>query len=130
MNSQPAKILIIEDQPDYRFLLKLNLEASGYLVELAEDGGSGLQLVHSAAPDLILLDLMLPVINGIDLCRQIRQFSTVPIMIVTARAGQQDMIAGLTAGADDYITKPFGIPELLARINARLRRSRTLAAGH
>jgi DNA-binding response OmpR family regulator len=122
MTRQPDKILIIEDEPQYRFLLQLNLEASGYQVVLAEDGLAGLEMVVREEPDLILLDIMLPNMNGYELCQQVRQFSTVPIIMITARAGQKNIVAGLNAGADDYITKPFSADEMMARIQATLRR--------
>lgn len=119
---QPATIVVVEDEPQYRFLIQLNLEASGYTVVLAEDGRIGLEKVITEAPDLVLLDILMPGIDGLELCRQIRRFSTVPIVMLTARAEQKDIVAGLNAGADDYVTKPFGVAELLARINANLRR--------
>jgi len=119
---QPAKILVVEDEPQYRFLIQLNLEASGYTVLLAEDARTGLEQVIDAMPDLMLLDVMLPDLDGMELCRQIRRFSSVPIVMLTARAEQKDIVAGLNAGADDYVTKPFSVDELLARIHANLRR--------
>lgn len=122
MNTVPARILAVDDEPQYRFLLQLNLEASGYLVSIAEDGLSGLNKVVEENPDLVLLDIVMPGVNGLELCRQIRQFSAVPIILLTARADHKDVVAGLNAGADDYVTKPFSVEELLARINANLRR--------
>jgi DNA-binding response OmpR family regulator len=119
---ETARILVVEDEPLYRYLLQLNLEASNYVVELAEDARTGLQQVIDDEPDLILLDLLLPDLDGMEFCRQVRRFSTVPIVMVTARAEQKDVIAGLNAGADDYVTKPFSVAELLARIEANLRR--------
>jgi len=122
MSTQPPKILVIEDEPKYRYMIQLNLEASGYLVALAEDGRIGLEQMIDEPPDLVLLDVMLPDVDGFELCRRIRTFSSVPIVMLTARAEKRDVIAGLNAGADDYITKPFGVDELLARIRANLRR--------
>lgn len=122
MGKPPAKILIIDDEPQYCFLLQINLEASGYQVILAEDSLTGLEKVIQDRPDLILLDIMLPSIDGYELCRQVRRFSTVPIIMVSARTEQKHIVTGLNAGADDYITKPFGVDELLARIQATLRR--------
>lgn len=122
MDIQPVKILVVEDEPQYRFLIQLNLAASGYVVVLAEDARTGLARVTDAVPDLVLLDIMLPDFDGMELCRQIRRFSAVPIVMLTARAEQKDIVAGLNAGADDYVTKPFGVDELLARIQANLRR--------
>ncbi len=122
MDAPSPRILVVEDEPQYRFLIQLNLEASGYAVVLAEDARTGLARVVDAAPDLVLLDIMLPDFDGMELCRQIRRFSAIPIVMLTARAGQKDVVAGLNAGADDYVTKPFGVDELLARIQANLRR--------
>jgi DNA-binding response OmpR family regulator len=122
LDIQPVKILVVEDEPQYRFLIQLNLAASGYVVVLAEDARTGLARVTDAVPDLVLLDIMLPDFDGMELCRQIRRFSAVPIVMLTARAEQKDIVAGLNAGADDYVTKPFGVDELLARIQANLRR--------
>lgn len=122
MNTESACILVVEDEPQYRFLIQLNLAASGYVVVLAEDARTGLARAADAAPDLVLLDVMLPDFDGMELCRQIRHFSAVPIVMLTARAEQKDIVAGLNAGADDYVTKPFGVDELLARIEANLRR--------
>lgn len=122
MNTEPARILAIEDEPQYRYLIQLNLEASGYQVTLAEDGLAGLNKVITEKPDLVLLDVLLPGIDGVELCRQIRRFSSVSIVMLTARAEKKDVVAGLDAGADDYITKPFSVEELLARIKANLRR--------
>lgn len=119
---QQAKILAVEDEPQYRYLIQLNLEASGYHVVLAEDGLAGLDAVIEEEPDLVLLDLLLPKLDGVELCRFIRRFSSVPIVMLTARAEKKDVVAGLDAGADDYITKPFSVEELLARIKANLRR--------
>lgn len=122
MSTQPPKILVIEDEPKYRYMIQLNLEASGYLVTLAEDARMGLEQMIDEPPDLVLLDVMLPDVDGFELCRRIRSFSNVPIVMLTARAEKKDLIAGLNAGADDYVTKPFGVEELLARIRANLRR--------
>ena len=122
MSTQPPKILVIEDEPKYRYMIQLNLEVSGYVVVLAEDGRKGLEQMIDEPPDLVLLDVMLPDVDGFELCRRIRTFSSVPIVMLTARAEKRDVIAGLNAGADDYITKPFGVDELLARMHANLRR--------
>jgi len=122
VRSGPALILVIEDEIQYRQLLELNLTASGYAVSLAPDARTGLHRLIEEDPDLVLLDLRLPDFSGMQLCREIRRFSAVPIIMVTARSEQEDVIAGLNAGADDYVTKPFGIDVLLARIQANLRR--------
>ena len=122
MSIPPAKILAVDDEPQYRYLIQLNLEASGYSVSVAEDGIVGLNKVVDENPDLVLLDVLMPGVDGFELCRQIRRFSAVPIILLTARADQKDVVAGLNAGADDYVTKPFSVEVLLARVNANLRR--------
>jgi two-component system phosphate regulon response regulator PhoB len=119
----PAKILAVDDEPQYRYLIQLNLEASGYSVSVAEDGIVGLNKVVDENPDLVLLDVLMPGVDGFELCRQIRRFSAVPIILLTARAEEPDKVSGLDSGADDYVTKPFSPRELVARINAVLRRS-------
>jgi two-component system, OmpR family, response regulator ArlR len=121
MNSQ--KILIIEDEKQIVRFLELELQHDGYVVETAYDGIEGLSAAEKNKPDLILLDVMLPGLNGLEVCRRIRQSSGVPIIMLTARADISDKIMGLDMGATDYVTKPFMIEDLLARIRASLRRS-------
>jgi DNA-binding response OmpR family regulator len=104
--------------------ITVNLRASGYRVLTAADGQTALDLTASERPDLVLLDIGLPVLNGLEVCRRIREFSTVPIIMLTAKAAEADKVAGLDAGADDYLPKPFGPPELMARLRAALRRAR------
>ncbi len=119
------KILIIEDDESLAKGLKLNLKAEGYEVDWASDGLQGLRKAMSAAPDLIILDLMLPKMQGLEVCRRIREKKLpVPIIMLTAKGEEVDKVVGLEIGADDYITKPFSLRELLARIKARLRRER------
>lgn len=119
----PPRILIVEDEPDIVRALELNLTAEGFCVTSAADGPAGLQAALREAPDLVLLDVMLPGMNGLDVCRELRrrQFDR-PIIMLTARSAEVDRVVGLEIGADDYVTKPFGIRELLARIRVRLRR--------
>jgi DNA-binding response OmpR family regulator len=118
-------ILIVEDDDRLRSALRLALRDEGFIVETATDAESGMQRLKATDPDLVLVDIMLPgTANGFDLCRSIRQSSNVPIIVVTARDDSHDVVAGLEAGADDYVTKPFVIKELAARIRALLRRSR------
>lgn len=118
-------ILIVEDDDRLRSALRLALRDEGFTVETAMDAESGMQRLTATDPDLVLVDIMLPgSANGFDLCRSIRQSSNVPIIVVTARDDSHDVVAGLEAGADDYVTKPFVIKELAARIRALLRRSR------
>jgi len=117
-----ARILVVDDQPRYRRLIKVNLEASGYEVVTASNGAGAVELAATQSPDLILLDIMLPDKDGNQACQEIRAFSTVPIIMLTALGRTEDVVRGLNAGADDYICKPFSAQELLARIRARLRR--------
>lgn len=115
-------LLLIEDDDQIRLALRLALEDEGYEVRDAPDGRSGLAAFHSSEPDLVLLDLRLPDMSGFEVCRALRAMSIVPIIMVTAQTASEDMIAGLEAGADDYVTKPIVPKELAARIRAHLRR--------
>jgi DNA-binding response OmpR family regulator len=117
------KILIIEDEKDLVKILKYNLEKEGYRPLASFDGESGLALFRKEKPDLILLDLMLPKLDGFEVCKIIRKESKVPILMVTAKTEELDRILGLELGADDYVTKPYSVREVLARIKAILRRS-------
>jgi DNA-binding response OmpR family regulator len=118
------RILVIEDNENLAYGIRNNLEIEGYDVTVAADGESGLANARTMAPDLILLDLMLPDMDGFRVLRTLRQpGDQVPILILTARSIESDKVRGLKLGADDYVTKPFGIPELLARVEALLRRS-------
>lgn len=117
------KILIIEDDENIRRLLQRALNLEGYKVELAPEGISGLALARDQRPDLIILDLMLPNISGLEVCQKLRLTSSAPILILTAKEQLEDKIKGLDAGADDYMVKPFEIEELLARVRALLRRT-------
>jgi DNA-binding response OmpR family regulator len=117
-------VLVIEDDPAYARLLRLNLEASRYQVAHARTGLDGLAQLAHLGPGLVMLDLTLPDIDGYQVCQQIREQSDVPIIIVTARRQEQNLIQGLLSGADDYITKPFSVDELLARVSTVLRRAR------
>ncbi|MCR4435823.1 MAG: response regulator transcription factor [Clostridiales bacterium] len=119
----PVRILIIEDEKQIARFLELELKHEGYGVEIEYDGRGGLRKVEEYEPDLVLLDIMLPGINGMEVCRRIRQFSKVPVIMLTARDETTDKVMGLDIGADDYITKPFVIEELLARIRAALRKN-------
>lgn len=118
-----GKVLIVEDEPKIIELLKLYLEKETYQVIMAEDGKKGLDLFQREKPDIIILDLMLPGMDGMEVCKNIRKVSQVPIIILTARGEEIDRILGLELGADDYITKPFSPREVIARINAVLRRA-------
>lgn len=116
-------ILVVDDEPRYRRLIVTNLHLAGYATREAEDGAAALEALERHPPDLVLLDLRLPTLDGYEVCRRIRQRSAVPIVMVTALDTEADLVRGLDTGADDYIVKPFGPDELLARIRAVLRRS-------
>ncbi len=118
-------ILIVEDDKNIADLLRMYLEKDGYAVTIAPDGGQGLSKFRSIGPDLVLLDLMLPVLDGRSVCRAIRAESQTPVIMLTAKGEIDDKVEGLKSGADDYITKPFEMKEVLARIEAVLRRSGT-----
>ncbi len=116
-------ILVVEDDPHISDLLRMYLEKEGFQVLLAADGGQGLEMFRQTPPDLVLLDLMLPVMDGWAVCARIREASSVPIIMLTAKGDVSDRVTGLEMGADDYIVKPFEMKELMARINAVLRRT-------
>ncbi|WP_078413024.1 response regulator transcription factor [Priestia abyssalis] len=117
-----TKILLIEDEKNLARFIELELKYEGYEVSVSYDGRSGLELALGEEWDLILLDIMLPQLNGIEVCRRIRAIKTTPIMMLTARDSVMDRVSGLDSGADDYLSKPFAIEELLARIRALFRR--------
>ncbi len=120
-----SRILIVEDEVKIARFLQLELEHEGYEVSAAHDGRSGLALCESWKPDLLILDLMLPELSGIEVCRRLRQSSDLPIIMLTAKDDVSDKVMGLDMGADDYMTKPFAIEELLARIRVNLKKHRT-----
>jgi two-component system, OmpR family, KDP operon response regulator KdpE len=125
--TQPSlvtKVLIVEDDPNIVDLIRSNLAVRGFDTLVSTDGSKVLTLLETQEPDMVLLDLMLPEADGFELCRQIRERSSVAIIVVSARGGERDKVTALNMGADDYMTKPFGIEELLARILATLRRTR------
>ncbi|NLZ92484.1 MAG: response regulator transcription factor, partial [Firmicutes bacterium] len=117
-----GKILVVDDEKPIAEILRYNLEQEGYQVSVAYDGAEALQQARSWQPDLILLDIMLPKKDGFAVCREIRQFSNVPIIMLTAKDTELDKVLGLEIGADDYVTKPFSAREVLARVKALLRR--------
>jgi two-component system alkaline phosphatase synthesis response regulator PhoP len=118
-----AKILVVDDEPAVADLLAYNLRKASYEVLTAADGREALNLARQSHPDLILLDLMLPGMDGLDVCRELRKTSETPIIMITARGEEIDRVVGLELGADDYVSKPFSVRELMARIKAVLRRS-------
>lgn len=121
-----TRILVAEDEPRYVWAIRTNLEARNYEVITASDGQQAVQLAADMQPDLVLLDIKMPGMNGYEACRRIREFSTMPIIMITAMAEEADKVLGLDSGADDYVTKPFSVPELLARVRAALRRAEFL----
>ena len=125
-----AKILIVEDETTLRETLRYNFERDGFEVATAADGQEALEMAASQQPDAVILDLMLPKLDGFDVCRALRRDSTVPILMLTAKDDEVDKIVGLELGADDYLTKPFSVRELLARVKAMLRRVEMLQTAH
>ncbi len=123
-----TRALVVEDDPNIVDLIRSNLAVRGFDTVVSADGVRTLQLLETEEPDIVLLDLMLPEVDGFELCRQIRERSSVAIIVVSARGGERDKVTALNVGADDYMTKPFSIEELLARITATLRRTRPAAA--
>jgi DNA-binding response OmpR family regulator len=122
----PSRVLIVEDEPDIRELVVHHLKREGYLVSAASSGEEALRQAHAVPPDLVILDLMMPVMDGLEVCRRLRQdpaTAMLPIVMLTAKGDEVDRVVGLEIGADDYIVKPFSPKELLARVRAVLRRS-------
>jgi two-component system KDP operon response regulator KdpE len=118
-----TRVLVVDDEPQILRALAINLRARGYDVDLAPDGEHALTLAARHHPDVVILDLGLPGIDGVDVIRGLRGWSTVPIVVLSVREGERDKVAALDAGADDYVTKPFGMDELMARLRAALRRA-------
>jgi len=116
-------VLVVEDEPALQETLVYNLEKEGYRVEAAGDGQAALETARRLNPDLVILDIMLPVLDGFEVCKILRRESSVPILMLTARDDEIDRVVGLEVGADDYLTKPFSMRELLARVKAQLRRT-------
>ncbi len=127
--SRKTKILVCDDEPKIRMFIRANLEARGYDVFTAQDGVEAVESAGIVLPDLILLDINMPGMNGIEACKQIRMWSDVPIIMLSVRGDEMDKVKALDEGADDYITKPFGVEELLARIRVALRHSSSTSNG-
>ena len=119
---EPQRVLVIEDEVDIQDVLRYNLTRSGFIVQTESDGPTGLSLARESTVDLVVLDLMLPGMDGIEVCRRLRKDSDVPVIMLTARVEEVDRIVGLEIGADDYLVKPFSVRELIARIRSVLRR--------
>jgi two-component system, OmpR family, response regulator MtrA len=124
-----ARILLVEDDPSIREITALGLRAAGFSVDTAADGAEGVERWRRDRPDLVLLDVMLPRLDGLEVLRAIRREATTPVVMLTARADTIDVVVGLESGADDYVRKPFEMPELVARVRAALRRRDTEAGG-
>jgi two-component system response regulator VicR len=122
------KILVVDDERSITDLLEYNLERNGYQVVIARDGRQALRLAEAEQPDLVILDLMLPGLDGLDVCRVLRRESAIPIIMLTARDEEVERVVGLELGADDYVTKPFSVRELIARVKAVLRRTAHVAS--
>ena len=127
MSDTQRRILLVEDEESLAESIRYSLEREGFTVTLAVDGRKAIERFRNDDPDLVILDLMLPELSGLDVCRLIRQESNVPIVMVTAKDSEADKVAGLELGADDYVTKPFSIRELVSRVRAHLRRARMQA---
>src|SRR5271157_5044046 len=122
MHTRPH-ILVVDDEPQITRVLRTTLNAQGYDIRVANDGETALEIVKDFTPDLVITDLMMPNMNGIELCRRLRKTSNVPILVLSVRGEERSKIEALDSGADDYITKPFSTGELLARVRAALRRA-------
>jgi two-component system response regulator RegX3 len=122
MTAPASTVLVVEDEDSFVEALSIGLRREGFRVQVARDGAEALDVFDAVAPDLVLLDVMLPKMSGIDVCRELRRRSTVPIIMVTAKGAEIDTVVGLEVGADDYVTKPYRLRELVARMRAVLRR--------
>jgi two-component system KDP operon response regulator KdpE len=125
--ARKTNILVVDDEPKIRMFVRANLEARGYEVHLAQDGVEAVEMAGRILPDLIVLDVNMPRMDGIEACRRIREWGDMPIIMLSVRGDEKDKVKALDEGADDYVTKPFGIEELLARIRVALRRSTGIA---
>jgi DNA-binding response OmpR family regulator len=122
-NHSGGRVLVVDDEPHIVELVRYNLAQEGFEVTVAYDGHDAIEKAKKGAPDLVILDLMLPYVDGLEVCRHLRKESSVPILMLTAKHGEQERVAGLESGADDYVTKPFSPRELVARVRAILRRT-------
>ena len=122
MSKDKVRILVVDDEPQYVWTIQVSMEAKGYEVLVAEDGQTAIECIINEDPDIVILDVKMPGLDGYEVCRRVREFSTVPIIMLTGLAGSANRIRGLDVGADHYMTKPFSLAELLARMQAVLRR--------
>ncbi|MEP1768266.1 MAG: phosphate regulon transcriptional regulator PhoB [Sulfitobacter sp.] len=132
MSVDQMQVLLVEDEPAQREVLAYNLEAEGYHVRRAENGEEAMMLIDEAAPDLIILDWMMPLLSGIEVCRRVKtraETRAIPVIMLSARSEEIDAIRGLDTGADDYVIKPYNLRELMARVRGQLRRTRPAASG-
>ena len=120
--ADPPTVLVVEDEENFIEALTIGLKKEGFRVQIARDGAEALLVFDAVRPDIVLLDLMLPKVSGVDVCREMRSRSKVPIIMVTPKGSEVDTVVGLEVGADDYVTKPFSVRELLGRVRAQLRR--------
>jgi two-component system KDP operon response regulator KdpE len=125
--AQKIKVLVADDEPKIRMFVRANLEARGYEVHLAQDGMEAVEVAGRVLPDVIVLDVNMPRMDGIEACRRIREFASMPIIILSVRGDEKDKVRALDEGADDYVTKPFSVEELLARIRVALRHSTSVS---
>jgi two-component system response regulator RegX3 len=130
VSAPESTVLVVEDEDSFVEALTVGLKREGFRVQVARDGAEALDVFDAVRPDLVLLDVMLPKISGIDVCREIRRRSSVPIIMVTAKGTEIDTVVGLEVGADDYVTKPYRLRELVARMRAVLRRRQSEAGAH
>lgn len=132
MSAPQIQVLVVEDEPAQREVLIYNLEAEGYAVRAADNGEEAMLLIDEAAPDLIILDWMMPLLSGIEVCRRVKthpETRAIPVIMLSARSEEVDAVRGLDTGADDYVIKPYNLRELMARVRTQLRRARPAAAG-
>ncbi len=132
MSATDVQVLLVEDEPAQREVLAYNLEAAGYAVRRAENGEEAMMLIDEQAPDLIILDWMMPLLSGIEVCRRVKtrpETRQIPVIMLSARSEEVDAVRGLDTGADDYVVKPYNLSELMARVRTQLRRARPATAG-
>src|SRR5687768_4494475 len=127
--NHPARILVVDDEPQIARVLRTGLKTHGYDVRVAADGVSALETFDNWRPDLVVTDLAMPNLDGLELCRRLRAISQLPIIVLSVRGEEKNKVEALDAGADDYVTKPFGMDELLARVRAQLRRAAAAPSG-